>query len=321
MLHLLINFYELMQQRNLVHYLVISLKGMAMGAADVVPGVSGGTIAFISGIYEELLTSISSVNLKTLKLLKAKGFLAAWKAINGNFLIALLLGIFTSIISLAKLISWLLENKPILVWSFFFGLVLASILYIGKQITKWTVLTVILFLAGAAIAYYITTLQPLISENSSPLFLFLAGALAICAMILPGISGSFILVLLGAYKPVLDAIHNKDFKLLAILVMGAVVGLLSFSKVLKWLFNHYKNLTLAVLTGFILGSLNKIWPWKQTLTWRINSHGVQVPFNEQSVLPNSFDGEPQLFSAVLLAIIGFTVIIVLEKLANISTKK
>jgi len=321
MLHLLINFYELMQQRNLVHYLVISLKGMAMGAADVVPGVSGGTIAFISGIYEELLTSISSVNLKTLKLLKAKGFLAAWKAINGNFLIALLLGIFTSIISLAKLISWLLENKPILVWSFFFGLVLASILYIGKQITKWTVLTVILFLAGAAIAYYITTLQPLISENSSPLFLFLAGALAICAMILPGISGSFILVLLGAYKPVLDAIHNKDFKLLAILVMGAVVGLLSFSKFLKWLFNHYKNLTLAVLTGFILGSLNKIWPWKQTLTWRINSHGVKVPFNEQSVLPNSFDGEPQLFSAVLLAIIGFTVIIVLEKLANISTKK
>jgi putative membrane protein len=321
MLHLLINFYELMQQRNLVHYLVISLKGMAMGAADVVPGVSGGTIAFISGIYEELLTSISSVNLKTLKLLKAKGFLAAWKAINGNFLIALLLGIFTSIISLAKLISWLLENKPILVWSFFFGLVLASILYIGKQITKWTVLTVILFLAGAAIAYYITTLQPLISENSSPLFLFLAGALAICAMILPGISGSFILVLLGAYKPVLDAIHNKDFKLLAILVMGAVVGLLSFSKVLKWLFNHYKNLTLAVLTGFILGSLNKIWPWKQTLTWRINSHGVKLPFNEQSVLPNSFDGEPQLFSAVLLAIIGFTVIIVLEKLANISTKK
>lgn len=321
MLHLLINFYELMQQRNLVHYLVISLKGMAMGAADVVPGVSGGTIAFISGIYEELLTSISSVNLKTLKLLKAKGFLAAWKAINGNFLIALLLGIFTSIISLAKLISWLLENKPILVWSFFFGLVLASILYIGKQITKWTVLTVILFLAGAAIAYYITTLQPLISENSSPLFLFLAGALAICAMILPGISGSFILVLLGAYKPVLDAIHNKDFKLLAILVMGAVVGLLSFSKFLKWLFNHYKNLTLAVLTGFILGSLNKIWPWKQTLTWRINSHGVKLPFNEQSVLPNSFDGEPQLFSAVLLAIIGFTVIIVLEKLANISTKK
>lgn len=321
MLHLLINFYELMQKRNLVHYLVISLKGMAMGAADVVPGVSGGTIAFISGIYEELLTSISSVNLKTLKLLKTEGFGAAWKAINGNFLIALLIGIFTSIISLAKLISWLLENKPILVWSFFFGLVLASILYIGKQITKWTVITVILFLAGAVIAYYITTLQPLISENSSPLFLFLAGALAICAMILPGISGSFILVLLGAYKPVLDAIHNKDFKLLAILVFGAVVGLLSFSKILKWLFNHFKNLTLAVLTGFILGSLNKIWPWKQTLTWRLNSHGVKVPFNEQSVLPNSFDGEPQLLSAVLLSIIGFAVIILLEKLAKISIKK
>lgn len=305
-----------MQQRKFIHYLIISLKGMAMGAADVVPGVSGGTIAFISGIYEELLTSISSVNFKTLKLLKTNGVKAAWKAVNGNFLLALFIGIFISIISLAKLISWLLENKPIMVWAFFFGLVLASILYIGKQITKWNGLTVVSLILGASIAFFITTLQPLISENSSPLFIFLAGAIAICAMILPGISGAFILVLLGAYKPVLEAIHNRDFKLVAILFGGAVVGLLSFSKVLKWLFNNYRNYTLAVLTGFILGSLNKIWPWKETLTWRINSHGIKVPFNEQSISPLSFNGDSQLTIAILLSVIGFLVIILLEKVAD-----
>lgn len=309
-----------MQQRNLFQYLVITLKGIAMGAADVVPGVSGGTIAFISGIYEELLTSISSVNLSTFKLLKSKGLNTAWKAINGNFLVALLLGIFISVVSLSKLISYLLENQPILVWSFFFGLVLASILYIGKQISRWNVITVVLLLIAAILAFYITTLEPLVSENSSPLFLFLAGALAICAMILPGISGAFILVLLGAYKPVLDAIHNKDFKLLAILGAGAVVGLLSFSRVLKWLFDHYRNLTLAVLTGFIIGSLNKIWPWKRALTWRVNSHGVKVPFNEESISPFTFDGDAKLLVAILLAVVGFVVIIALEKIANSTSK-
>ena len=305
-----------MQRRKLINYIVISLKGMAMGAADVVPGVSGGTIAFISGIYEELLSSISSINFTTLKLLKTNGIKAAWKAINGNFLIALLLGIFISIVSLAKLISWLLEHKPILVWSFFFGLVLASVFYIGKQISKWDALTIFLLIIGACTAYYITTLQPLISENTSPFFLFLAGALAICAMILPGISGAFILVLLGAYKPVLEAIHTKDFKLIAILAFGAIIGLLSFSKVLNWLFNHYRNFTLAVLTGFILGSLNKIWPWKETLTWRLNSHGEKVAFNEQSISPYSYDGNSQLTMAILLAVAGFVIIILLEKIAN-----
>mgnify|MGYP001578146105 CR=1 FL=1 len=309
-----------MQQRKLIHYLVISLKGMAMGAADVVPGVSGGTIAFISGIYEELLTSISSINFKTLKLLKKHGIKEVWKVINGSFLLSLLLGIFISIVTLAQLISWLLEYKPILLWSFFFGLVLASILYIGKQITHWKISTVVLFIIGACVAYYITTLQPLVTENSSPLFLFLAGSIAICAMILPGISGSFILVLLGAYRPVLEAIDSKDFKLLAILAAGAIVGLLSFSKVLKWLFNHYKNLTLAVLTGFILGSLNKIWPWKKTLTWRLNSKGIEVPFNEQSISPFSFEGDAQIAMAIVLAIVGFIVIILLEKIANLTNK-
>lgn len=301
--------------RTIKDYFVIMLKGMAMGAADVVPGVSGGTIAFISGIYEELLGSISNVNLKLLKTLRKEGFASAWRQINGNFLASLFVGIFISIVSLAKMISWLLIHHPILVWSFFFGLVLASIIYIAKQVTQWNLVSGVLLILGAILAYYITTLNPLVSEHSSMSFMFLAGAIAICAMILPGISGSFILVLLGAYKPVLAAVNNRDFTTITFVGLGAIIGLLTFSKVLKYLFENYKNYTLVVLTGFIIGSLNKIWPWKKVLTYRTNSHGEQVPFNELSISPFSYDGNPQLMYATVLAIIGFGLILLLEKLA------
>lgn len=286
-----------------------------MGAADVVPGVSGGTIAFISGIYEEFVASISSVNLKTIKVLRTEGIKAAWKQINGNFLLSIVIGIGISIMSLAKLISWLLENEQVLLWSFFFGLVLASVLYIGKQISKWNALTVLFFIIGTGLAFWITTLQPLISENSSPLFMFLAGSLAICAMILPGISGAFILVLLGAYKPALEAIHNRNLEMIAIIGAGAIVGLLVFSRILKWLFHHYKNLTLAVLTGFVLGSLNKIWPWKEILETKM-IEGKEIILREASISPFDYDGDHQLYFAILLAIIGFMMIILLEKLAT-----
>jgi len=301
--------------RKLRDYFVIGLKGMAMGAADVVPGVSGGTIAFISGIYEELLIAISNVNLSLLKTLKTSGVKAAWKQLNGSFLAALFLGIFVSIVSLAKVIKHLLESQPILLWSFFFGLVLASIIYIAKQITDWNFKAFLVLIIGAVIAYFITTLNPLISGNSSSLFVFIAGAIAICAMILPGISGSFILVLLGAYKSVLEAVNDRDFKTILVFMAGAVVGLLTFSKVLKWLFKNHKNLTLAVLTGFIIGSLNKIWPWKETLIWRINSRGLEVPFNQQSISPFSFDEDPQLIMAIAFAVLGFVLILGMEKLA------
>lgn len=301
--------------RKIKDYLVIGLKGMAMGAADVVPGVSGGTIAFISGIYEELLSSISNINLDLFKTLKDEGFKSAWKKLNGNFLLALFAGIFISVVSLAKAIKYLLENEPILLWSFFFGLVLASIIYIAKQIKKWNFIASLVLIIGVFTAYYITTLNPLVGENSSLLFMFIAGALAICAMILPGVSGAFILVLLGAYKPILSAVSEKDLKTIAVVGLGAIVGLLSFSKILKWLFNHYKDYTLAVLTGFIIGSLNKIWPWKETITWRTNSHGEQVPFNQQSVLPFNFDGDAQLLLAVILSFVGFALILGMERLA------
>ncbi len=301
--------------RKIKDYIIIGFKGMAMGAADVVPGVSGGTIAFISGIYEELLGSISNVNLKLFKTLKKEGLKAAWKQVNGNFLLSLFLGIFISVVTLAKAIKYLLENEPILLWSFFFGLVLASIIYVAKQITKWNFISVLLLLLSSFLAYYVTTLNPLVNENSSLLFLFLTGAIAICAMILPGISGAFILVLLGAYKTILTAVDDRDLKTIATVGLGAIVGLLSFSKILKWLFSNYKNYTLAALTGFIIGSLNKIWPWKETLTWRTNSHGVKVPFNQVSVSPFSFEGDPQIPFAVLLTLIGFLLILLMEKLA------
>lgn len=301
--------------RKIKDYFLISLKGIAMGAADVVPGVSGGTIAFISGIYEELLQSISNIKLGLLKTLKNEGFKAAWTELNGNFLLSLFIGIIVSFLSLAKVISWLLETHSILLWSFFFGLVLASIIYVAKQIEKWNVISIFLLIATTAIAYIITTLPPLVSEDSSMPFIFLAGAIAICAMILPGISGSFILVLLGAYKPVLNALTNKDIPVIVVFMLGAITGLLSFSRVLKWLFANYKNFTLAALTGFIIGSLNKIWPWKRVLTFRTNSHGEKVPFNEESILPTSYDGDPQMLYAVLLALVGFGVILLLEKLA------
>jgi putative membrane protein len=306
-------------KRSPLDYLILSLKGMAMGAADVVPGVSGGTIAFISGIYEELIDTLNNINFSLLKHLKQEGIKSTWKKANGSFLIALLSGVFVSVISLAKGVEWLLEHQPILLWAFFFGLVLASIIYVGKQI-KTTPSDIKPFLAmtiGAVVAYLITTLNPAETSDTN-LFLFFAGALAICAMILPGISGAFILVIIGAYSPVLEALNTRDIKTILIIGAGAVIGLLSFSKLLKWLFEKYHRLTLAVITGFMIGSLNKIWPWKETLTFRTNSKGVQVPLNEESISPFNFDGDPQLLQAITLMVFGILIILILEK---ISAKK
>jgi len=301
-------------QRKLKDYLIISLKGMAMGAADVVPGVSGGTIAFISGIYDELIDTINAFNFKALKILKKNGFKAAFNYVNGSFLLSLLLGIAISIISLARLFKWLLEEHPILIWSFFFGLVLASIYFVGKQIKKWHLITFVYLLLGSAIAYYIT-IMPAMESHNQDWFLILAGALAICAMILPGISGAFILLLLGVYKPALEAIHNFDIKKIALLGFGAIVGLLSFARILKWLFKNYKDQTIALLTGFIIGSLNKIWPWKETISWYTSSKGIKLPLTQKSISPFQVENN-HLFLAVLLAVIGFGFILLLEKIGQ-----
>jgi len=211
-------------------------------------------------------------------------------------------------------VSWLLENEPILLWSFFFGLVTASIFFVGKEITKWGLSTVLFLVLGAAVAYFITTLPA--SENSASLpYLFMSGALAVCAMILPGISGAFILVLLGSYKTILDAVHERDIKIVITVAVGAIFGLLSFAKLLKWMFSHYKNLTLALLTGFILGSLNKIWPWKLVLKTKTIGEKI-IPIKEQNISPFTFEGDNQLMFAIFLAIIGFSLIFILEKVAS-----
>jgi len=286
---------------------------MAMGAADVVPGVSGGTIAFISGIYEELISSINNINLSLIPTWRKEGFNAFWKQLNGNFLVALFLGIFISLFSLATFVSWLLENHPILLWSFFFGLVAASIFFVGKEIKKWNLQVVFFFVLGSAIAFWVTKLPA--SENIDSLpYLFLSGALAVCAMILPGISGAFILVLLGSYKTILDAVHERNLITVAVVALGAIFGLLSFARLLKWMFKNYRNVTLALLTGFILGSLNKIWPWKKVLETKVFDEKI-IPIKEQSILPNAFEGDPQLLPAIALAIFGFSLIFILERLA------
>ncbi|NRB58558.1 MAG: DUF368 domain-containing protein [Winogradskyella sp.] len=316
-------------QRRLIDYLVISFKGIAMGAADVVPGVSGGTIAFISGIYEELIESIDKVSLDVFKVWRKEGLKAAWSSINGSFLLALFSGIAISILSLAKLIKWLLHNEPVLLWSFFFGLVLASILYIAKQIKSWSPLVIIAIAAISVLSYYITLAEPFASPDS-PFYLLFCGFIAIIAMILPGVSGAFILLILGAYQTAIDTINNlrdgllngnmelfKDALLKFVLLgIGAAVGLKVFSKALNWMFKHQKNLTLAILTGFMIGSLNKIWPWKEVLKTRINSEGEEVTLLDKSILPSNYEGDNELILAVVFIVIGFATILILEKLGN-----
>ncbi len=300
-------------------YIFITLKGMAMGAADVVPGVSGGTIAFITGIYEELINSIKSVNLTALKLLFTFQLKEFWKTVNGNFLLALVTGIAISFLSLAKIIKYLLAEHPILIWSFFFGLIVASAIVIARKITTWKTRTIIAMILGTAIAYTITVVSP--TETPTDYwFLFLSGALAICAMILPGISGAFILLLLGKYEYIMHAVSNFKIDVIAVVAIGAAVGLLSFSNLLSWLLKKYHNMTIALLSGFMIGSLNKVWPWKQTISTFIDRHGVEKPWMQQNILPDTYQslfGESaMLIYAIPLAITGFLLIWIMEKYAN-----
>ncbi len=290
-----------------------------MGAADVVPGVSGGTIAFITGIYEELINSIQSISTEALPALFKEGLPSAWKKANANFLLVLLSGIAVSVLSLAKGISHLLETQPVLVWSFFFGLIVASAVVVGKSVEKWNATAVIIMVAGIGLAYFITVASPAKTPEAW-WFIFLSGSLAICAMILPGISGSFILLLLGKYKYILNALSELDLQTILLFLSGCVVGLLSFARLLSWMFKHYKNTTIAMLTGFMIGSLNKVWPWKITTQTTLDRHGEEIPLTQKSVLPQNFDADPQLIWALVAAIVGFAVIWVLESRSKISAK-
>ena len=226
---------------------------------------------------------------------------------------ALLVGMMISIFSLSKVIAWLLEEHPIPTWAFFFGLVLASVIFVAKSINKWNFLAIFLFIVGTASAFFITTIPPSTGSGSLP-FIFFSGAIAICAMVLPGISGSFILVLLGSYKTVLEAVNEKEISIIATFAFGAVFGLLSFARILKWMFTNYKDATLAILTGFILGSLNKIWPWKNVI--EIIQIGKKEIIIDENISPIAFNGDNQLTFAIVTAIIGFSLIFILEKSAS-----
>ncbi|MFT0623329.1 DUF368 domain-containing protein [Ectopseudomonas guguanensis] len=299
-------------------YFLLYAKGMAMGAADVVPGVSGGTIAFISGIYDELLRSIASIPEALMLLLRGR-IKDAWQIANATFLLVLFSGIVTSILTLARVITYLLHHHPIPVWSFFFGLILVSTYLVGREIGRWNWSRGVSFVLGLALAYWITVAAPMQWGSDLPT-LFLAGAIAICAMILPGISGSFILLLLGLYSVVLGAVKDLNLLVLAVFASGCLVGMLSFARLLSWLLSRWRDLSLAFLCGLMLGSLNKVWPWKETLTWRVDSKGEQVPLLQNNLLPGQFADisgqDPQLLFAVVLAIGGIVLVLGLEWLAG-----
>jgi putative membrane protein len=297
-------------------YFIIFLKGVAMGIAEVIPGVSGGTIAFITGIYERLLDAMKSFTPSLIGVFKKSGIKGVWEKIDGAFLLALFGGMFLSLISLVHLITWLLETFPVLLWSFFFGLIVASAVFIAKELGKWNVINIISLVIGTVLAYAVTVLSPA-SPNEALWFVFVSGVIAISAMILPGLSGSFVLVLMGMYSYIFGALKDLNFVVIIVFGLGCIIGILSFSHVLSWTFKHYKEITLAFLTGLMIGSLNKVWPWRNVVETRINSHGEEVPFRELSVLPSDFiGGEPYVLGAIALMIFGFLVVYLLEKFSK-----
>jgi putative membrane protein len=293
----------------------VFLRGLLMGAADIVPGVSGGTMAFITGIYDTLLDSIRAFDLDFLGKVFRLDIAGAWQHVNGAFLLALVAGIATSIFSLAQMVSWLLEHHPVPLWAFFFGLILASAIVLLREVQQWSAAVVLSLLAGAAIALFIA-LSPVVSLDIGLAGVFLAGFVAICAMILPGISGSFILVLLGMYSTVLMAIKSLDLIFILVFALGAGSGLLCFSRLLHWLLHQFRQPTMALLTGFLFGSLAVVWPWKRVLAWVENSHGELRAAQQIPVLPTDFqlytDQEPQLGFCLVLVMLGFALVWVIH---------
>ncbi|MDE0559456.1 DUF368 domain-containing protein [Algoriphagus sp. NF] len=290
--------------RSIKKYLLNYLKGLAMGAADIVPGVSGGSIALITGIYQQLLDSINSFNKENLSLLlkfELKGF---FKSVNGKFLLSLVLGILTSAFTLSRLITYLMDEHPIPLWSFFCGLILVSAFWILKEIKRWHLGVVLAVVLGTALAWWVTELPPTSSPDAT-WFTFVAGAIAICAMILPGISGSFILLILGKYENIMTAISERDLFTLGVFAAGCVVGILSFSRVISWLLKKFYSTTIGLLSGFMLGSINKLWPWKVVTQYRTSSSGEQKPFLTENLWPSEYFEQVGLEPNLGLAIAGF----------------
>lgn len=292
---------------SLKRSLGIYWRGMAMGAADVVPGVSGGTLALITGIYEELINSLGGLNLRLFTIWRREGFRAFWAAGNFAFLCSLFAGIFTSIIMLARLLTWLMATYPVPLWAFFCGLIVASLWIVLRPVQRYSITVVLMFVLGAMAAWLIGALPGLESAlGGGAMVFFLSGMLAICAMILPGISGSFILLLLGMYSPILMAVKQGQLPLLAAFVCGCAVGLLLFVHLLKWLLHHFHDPVMGLLAGFMLGSLNTLWPWRIEVAASLAQENVLPQMYQQST------GLPAMQGAAVVAILaGMMVVVVL----------
>ena len=286
------------------------LTGFAMGSSDIVPGVSGGTVALILGVYERLIQSIKDISSISLKLFLQGKIKESIKSANLDFLIPLGLGLATAIVTLAKILGALLENQPQFVWSFFFGLVLASVWLVGRKVSAWGIKQFAGLIIGAIVAYLIVGAVPVQTPDTYLAF-FLSGAIAIVAMILPGISGSFLLVVMGKYEQVLGAVTAHQFDKLAIFMLGAVVGISLFARILSWLFAHYHDTVMAILTGVMIGSLRKIWPWKQVLEYYTDRHGELTPLVEKNIIPSNFDSEVSI--SLVLFLLGLGIILILSK--------
>ena len=280
-------------------------KGMAMGVADAFPGISGGTMALILGIYKELISSISIINFSLFKTLKNEGFNEFWGKLNGTFLLILFSGIISSLVVFMNIASYLIDNFPVLIWSFFLGLVSASIYIILKPTdlfnfnkTQNILINWLLLLSSLYISYLLTSLPEINNLNENLIFIFFAGLIASCAMILPGVSGSYILVILGLYKTMSKALINLELDKIVIFGFGVILGLTSFSKLVKWGFDKFPNKILIAMTGLILGSIHKLWPWKS---------------NEINILPTNYSEYSYLIESIVLFIIGFLLIFLLEK--------
>lgn len=300
---------------------LIVIKGIFMGAVELVPGVSAGTLALITGILPRLLAALRNINITALNLLWKKEVKAAWLHIDGNFLLLLALGIFSGFALLIQGISYALANHPVLIWSFFFGLILASAVWLAFQIHQWKRLDVVLFFVlGMAFAYYITVTSPLYFPLTN-WNIFFAGMIAISAMMLPGLSGSFILMLAGMYVPILSALKALQFEVIAVFMAGASIGILGFSHILSFLFAKFPLQVYALLTGIMLGSLNRIWPWQEVLQYRTNSHGEQTPMLTQSVSPAYFENilnqDAQLIWACVFMLLGVVVVWIMSHMEGL----
>ncbi len=301
------------------NHLTLLLKGVAMGTANIIPGVSGGTIALITGIFERLINAIKSFDIKAIRLLLKGRFSEFAKHTDLWFLLVLFAGVALAIISLARVFDYLFHQYPIYIWSYFFGLLLASIYFVGKTVSKWNTSVIISFIVGTGIALSLSFMNPA-TENSDTLYVFLCGAVSICSMILPGISGSFVLILMGNYQLVaIDAINNLRFEIIIPFALGAAVGLLGFSYILSWIFKKFRDQTISLLTGFILGSLGVIWPWKKAVYMLDAAGNTLIKKGEPVVerylmtLPETFNTE--FFIAIFIMIVGIASIWIIEKYA------